>query len=70
MKIIEGDEPFINIFTEADNYDIQFIKMRTSWEEIPITYSLSPHEAHQLGTLLIKLANETDYFKGFKKDAD
>lgn len=67
MKIMEGNEDIIKV------YPMRWMFGENEREALWIdhkdyTQSLTPLEAHQLGTLLIKLANETDYFKGFKKD--
>jgi hypothetical protein len=67
MKIIEGDDDVMNIWLCED--DSITLMLHTEYAKITRLY-LSPLEAHQLGTLLLKLANETDYFKGFSKNTN
>lgn len=67
MKIIEGEDEIIKVYRNIWNYgdresEAIFIEFQV------YRHLLTPLEAHQLGTLLIKLVNETDYFKGLKKD--
>lgn len=65
MKIIEGDHETISVFKVYYNDDIY---VKTTDESGISHFLLSPLEAFELGTLLLKLAKETDYFKGLKKD--
>ena len=62
MKIIVGNEAVLKVFMHHDQ-DISLDFVHAKY----ISY-LTPLEAHELGTLLINLANETDYFKQLKKE--